>query len=61
MAREWYYAKGGQQHGPVSDQQLKELAASGQIQPSDFVWCEDMTDWAKASTSRMATHTLTSV
>jgi len=32
MANERYYAKGGQRHGPVNDQQLKKLAASGQLQ-----------------------------
>jgi len=48
----WRYAKGGEQHGPVSDRRLKELAISGQLSPSDLVWREGMLDWAKAGTIR---------
>jgi|GEM_PF-2056418 len=38
MAKEWHYAIDGEKHGPVTSQQLKELAASGDIQPTDLVW-----------------------
>jgi len=50
MADQWYYAHQGQQSGPVSTEQLKQLAASGQIQPSDLVWKQGMAAWAAAST-----------
>lgn len=50
MANEWYYAKSGQRHGPVNDQQLKELAELGQLGQTDLVWCERMSDWKAAST-----------
>ena len=45
---QWHYSKSGQQQGPVSSEQLKQLAASGQLQPSDLVWKEGMAQWAEA-------------
>ena len=45
---QWHYSKSGQQQGPVSSEQLKQLAASGQLQPSDLVWKEGMGQWAEA-------------
>lgn len=45
---QWYYAKNNQQQGPVSEEQLKQLVASGELQPSDLVWTEGMSQWAEA-------------
>ncbi|MGQ9574303.1 MAG: DUF4339 domain-containing protein [Thermoguttaceae bacterium] len=50
MADQWYYAHQGQQAGPVSTEQLRELAASGRLQPGDLVWKQGMAAWAAAST-----------
>jgi len=44
----WYYAKGQTRLGPISGQQLKELAGSGQLQPGDLVWQAGMPQWAPA-------------
>ena len=49
MATDWYYSRGGQQHGPVSVSELKQLAASGKLLPSDLVWKDGMDEWAPAS------------
>jgi len=49
MTREWHYSKGGQQHGPISHDELKALAESGQLQPGDLVWKEGMDGWLPAS------------
>jgi len=49
---EWYYARGNQQIGPVSPQELKRLAMSGQLQPHDLVWRTGMTGWTAASNVR---------
>ena len=46
---QWYYSKNNQRQGPVSSEQLKQLAATGQLQPSDLVWKEGMAQWAAAS------------
>ena len=48
MADQWYYAHGGERLGPVSQEQLRELASSGQLQASDLVWQEGMADWTPA-------------
>src|SRR5262249_8836673 len=41
MACQWYYRRGEQTHGPVSAQQLRELAARGELRADDRVWSED--------------------
>lgn len=48
MASQWYYAVGDDEKGPVSSQELKSLADSGQLSPTDQVWKEGMADWAEA-------------
>lgn len=49
---EWYYARGDQQSGPVSPQELKRMASAGEIAPEDLVWREGMDDWSPARTVR---------
>lgn len=49
MANEWHYSKNGKRFGPVSGQQLKELAAKGELGPADLVWKEGMPQWVPAS------------
>ena len=50
MADQWYYSGNGQRRGPVSEEELKQLAASGQLKPTDKVWRKGMASWATAST-----------
>jgi len=38
MSNEWYFAKGEVKLGPFTWEQLRQLAAAGQILPSDMVW-----------------------
>ena len=46
---EWYYARGGEQKGPVSFEQLTEIAKSGGLDPlKDLVWTSTMKDWVPA-------------
>ena len=45
---EWYYAKNNQQLGPVSLQEIRNLASTGALQPTDLVWKEGMADWIEA-------------
>src|SRR5947209_6494393 len=49
MAEDWFYAKDGQQAGPVSALQLRQLAAAGQLGSSDLVWKQGMPKWVPAS------------
>ena len=39
---DWLYNKDGQQFGPVSAEDLKRLAAAGELRPGDLVWKEGM-------------------
>ncbi len=48
----WYYTTDGQQLGPVSNTALREMAARGQLKPTDLVWHEGMSQWLPASATR---------
>jgi hypothetical protein len=48
MAKDWYYAKDGQQRGPFPETHVRQLAATGQILPHDLVWHEGLTEWVAA-------------
>jgi uncharacterized RDD family membrane protein YckC/DNA-directed RNA polymerase subunit RPC12/RpoP len=41
----WHYVEQGQQIGPVSDEQLTELARAGKINDDTQVWREGLADW----------------
>lgn len=46
---EWYYACGGRQQGPVTFDQLAQIARSGGLDPAkDLVWTTTMKDWTPA-------------
>ena len=42
MEARWYFTNQKQRLGPVSSDQLNQLASSGRLQPSDPVWKEGM-------------------
>jgi hypothetical protein len=46
----WFYARGSQQTGPVSFDQLRQLAASGQLGPQNMIWAEGTPAWVPAGT-----------
>jgi hypothetical protein len=46
---DWYYAKDGERHGPVTSAQLRQMAQSGELQPNDMVFKEGGTQWIVAS------------
>lgn len=41
----WYYALNGEQHGPVSPEELDQLAAMGTLNEATLVWHEGLTGW----------------
>jgi hypothetical protein len=49
MSTEWYYTTAGTQVGPVSDEQIKQMAADGTLRPDDMVWNQSMEGWIAAS------------
>jgi RsiW-degrading membrane proteinase PrsW (M82 family) len=48
MASQWYYRKGEEKVGPISASQLKQLADSGSLSPSDFIWKDGLKEWVPA-------------
>jgi uncharacterized membrane protein len=46
----WYLSRDGQQYGPVTDQQVRELLGRGQLLPTDYVWREGFGEWTMAQT-----------
>ena len=46
---EWYYTTNNQQMGPVSWDELRQLASTGLLHPNDMVWKEGMSEWLKAN------------
>lgn len=51
-SKQWYYARNGERFGPVTMDQLQELAHSQQLAPSDLLWSDGMTEWKPAGHSR---------
>ena len=52
MADELYYQHGGQQYGPVTGPELKELAAEGKLLPDDLIWKQGMEKWVPARSAK---------
>jgi outer membrane protein assembly factor BamE (lipoprotein component of BamABCDE complex) len=56
MATAWYYAQRGQQEGPVSEQELLQLASSGALKPTDYLWRPGLSTWVSAKDVFLALH-----
>jgi hypothetical protein len=52
MADLWYYTCEGKQMEPVTGAELRQLAASGLLKPTDMVWTDGMDKWVRASSTR---------
>ncbi|MFM1815483.1 MAG: hypothetical protein RLZ98_2178 [Pseudomonadota bacterium] len=42
---EWYIARDGKQHGPISSVEMKKFVELGHLRPTDLVWQAAFTDW----------------
>jgi hypothetical protein len=51
---EWYYAEGDRQCGPVSENELQQLATSGRVRADSLVWREGMENWTPFSSVQLA-------
>ena len=49
-ASKWFYSANGQALGPVTFNQLRQLAADGRLSPADLVWAEGTPEWVAAGT-----------
>ena len=48
----WYYVENGQQKGPVTQDQLDELARQGTIKADTLTWTDGMANWLPYSQAR---------
>jgi hypothetical protein len=48
MSTEWYYTIAGTQAGPVSDEQIKQMAVDRTLGPDVMVWNQSMSAWMSA-------------
>lgn len=46
--KEWYYAKGQQQFGPIPEDRFRAMLGEGVILPSDLIWSANLPDWQPA-------------
>jgi uncharacterized protein DUF4339/uncharacterized protein DUF4190 len=46
---QWYYSKGGEQKGPVEQQELQRLLSTGEVASGDLVWREGLANWQPAN------------
>ena len=49
MGQQWYYEQDGEQHGPVTGAELKQLAAAGKLNAAAKVKRDGMADWLPAA------------
>jgi hypothetical protein len=48
MSKQWHYSINGTKSGPVTSQELAELAKTGHLKPSDLIWKEGLKEWKTA-------------
>ncbi|HEX2842001.1 DUF4339 domain-containing protein [Hyphomicrobium sp.] len=46
---QWFIARDGKQHGPVTDVELKKLVELTHLKPADLVWRQGFSDWRSAA------------
>jgi hypothetical protein len=46
---EWFLARDGQQHGPISAAEMDKIRELGYLLPNDLVWRQGLSDWQPAS------------
>jgi len=46
--RSWFFAKDGQQHGPVTEDDLSDMLATGALSTDALVWTKEMKEWRPA-------------
>jgi len=46
---EWFYAKGRNRLGPISESELRTMLATGRVSGADLVWNDSLEDWIAAA------------
>ena len=52
IASRWYWLNGSNQAGPITWDQLQDLAKQGKLRANDWVWREGAPQWQPAGTAR---------
>lgn len=47
---QWYIARDGKQHGPLTDVEMRTFVAHNYLRPADLIWRPGMADWQPATT-----------
>jgi GYF domain 2 len=45
---QWYIARDGKQHGPLSDVEMRTFVSQGHLKPTDLIWRPGFSDWRPA-------------
>ena len=45
---QWYIARDGKQHGPLSEVEMRTFVAQGHLKPTDLIWRPGFADWRPA-------------
>ncbi len=45
---QWYIARDGKQHGPLTDDEMGSLVAHNYLRLSDLIWRPGMPEWQSA-------------
>src|SRR5690348_2369365 len=45
---QWFIARDGTQHGPLSDAEMKKLVELSYLRPTDLIWRQGFPDWRPA-------------
>lgn len=45
---QWYIAREGKQHGPLSEAEMRTFVAQGHLKPTDLIWRQGFADWRPA-------------
>ena len=48
----WKCRIDGQEHGPLNTEQLRQLAQTGKLEPTDLIWREGLPNWVPASKAK---------
>ena len=51
---QWYIAREGKQHGPLSDAEMRTFVAQGHLKPTDLIWRPGFADWRPALKPKFA-------
>ncbi len=56
--KQWYIKVGGTQQGPYSEPELRDLIARTEVTADTLVWCQSISDWARAGDVGLTAGTL---